>query len=363
MTGGRCRVALGGRFGSPFEVVAGEGTAGVERVARNTGRVGRAAGAVYPVASSGPEVSRRRRAVPGLDLGPVERHAAVAQRDVRVVADDQVIEQLDVEEPPRRERLGRQVEVVRGGCRVARRMVVDEDHAGRIEPDRVAEELPDTDERRADVALVDGRDPQHVVLRVEQHDPQLLAFEAAHLEDQPIGDVVRSADRPARRRPVGEQPAPELEGGNELGRLGLADPGHLGQLQLRRPGEPGQAVMSCQRIRGQVHSRPPARPRPPHETDQLRSREPTRTPHRKALPRSLQDRHLPDRAAALRRLASCSAECSHPNRESAPWGVEAKAGGEQESERTSRCVSEQAEPTNARIGVPRRRREGAPRPE
>ena len=43
------------------------------------------------------------------------------------------------------------------------------------------------------------------------------------------------------------------------------------------------------------------------------------------------------------------------DRESATWAVEAKAAGEHESERTSRCVSERAEPANARIGRPARR--------
>ena len=128
----------------------------------------------------------------------------------------------------------------------------------------------------ADVALVDGRHAQDVVLRVEHHDPQLLALEAAHLEDQPIGDVVRAADRPARRRPVGEQPAPELEGGDQLGRLRLADPGDLGQLELRRPGEPGQAVVARQRIRRQVDRRPAARPRAPDQRDQLGGRQAAR---------------------------------------------------------------------------------------
>ena len=130
---------------------------------------------------------------------PVERDAAVAQRDVGVVADDEVVEQLDVEQAAGGERLGGQVEVVRRRRRVARRMVVDEDDAGRVEPDRVAEELADPDQRRRHVALVDRRDAQDVVLRVEHHDPQLLALEPAHLEDQPVGDVVRAADRPARR--------------------------------------------------------------------------------------------------------------------------------------------------------------------
>ena len=288
-------------------------------------------------------------------VGPVEGHAPVAQRDVRVVADDQVVEQLDVEQTARGEGLGRQVEVVRGGRRVARRMVVDQDHARRVEPDGVAEELADTHQRRADVALVDRRDAQDVVLGVEHHDPQLLAFEATHLEDQPIRDVVRAADRPARGRPVGEQPAPELEGRDQLGRLGFADAGHRGELQLGGPGETGQAVVAGERVRGEIDRGPAARPRAPDQADQLGRRQATDPAHREPLPRPLLDRHLPDRPTTFEGWHQSS-----PNRESAPWarprakaggeprigavGRRGEGGGEHASERTSRCVSEHAEP-------------------
>ena len=46
------------------------------------------------------------------DRGPVERHAAITQRDIRVVPDDEVVEQLDVEKAPGRQRLGGQVQVI-----------------------------------------------------------------------------------------------------------------------------------------------------------------------------------------------------------------------------------------------------------
>jgi hypothetical protein len=67
----------------------------------------------------------RRGALPGRPLlgrggatpepgpRPVEGHAAVAQADPGVVADDDMVEQLDVEEPAGGEGLGREVEVVR----------------------------------------------------------------------------------------------------------------------------------------------------------------------------------------------------------------------------------------------------------
>ena len=51
----------------------------------------------------------------------------------------------------------REMRVVRGQRRVARRVVVDEDHARGVESDGVAEEFADSDERRRHVALVDGR--------------------------------------------------------------------------------------------------------------------------------------------------------------------------------------------------------------
>ena len=117
---------------------------------RDRGRVapmchgsGRAARAVYqrlPVdgrvrprsgGQSAAALRRRRRSIEG--------DAAVAQRDVRVVADDEVVEQADVEQPAGGERLGGQVQVVRRRRRVAARVVVDEDHARGVEPDRVAD--------------------------------------------------------------------------------------------------------------------------------------------------------------------------------------------------------------------------------
>ncbi len=100
---------------------------------------------------------------------------------------------------------------------------MDEDDARRVLPDGVAEELADANQGRRDVAPVDGLDGQHDVLRVEQHDPQLLALEAAHLQDQPIGQVARPADRQAAARPVGQQPPAELEGGRQAGRARRPD--------------------------------------------------------------------------------------------------------------------------------------------
>ena len=83
--------------------------------------------------------------------------------------------------------------------------------AARVEPDGVAEQLADPDQRRRHVADVDRRHPLDDVLRVEAEHPELLALETTHLDEQPVGDVARRADRPLSGRPVRDRPAPELE--------------------------------------------------------------------------------------------------------------------------------------------------------
>ena len=101
---------------------------------RRPGRAGRAGGrkarAVYPRArglTDGPSSGGAPAASPARPVqrrarrgaGPVEGDAAVAQRDVGVVADDEVVEQVDVQQPAGGQRLGGQVQVVRRRRRVA----------------------------------------------------------------------------------------------------------------------------------------------------------------------------------------------------------------------------------------------------
>jgi hypothetical protein len=106
----------------------------------------------YPGADRIARSARRDAAEPDA----VERHAPVPQGDERVVSDDEMVEKVDVEETARGKRLGGQVEIVGGWGRIAGRVVVDKDHARRVEPDGVPEQLTDPDQRRRHVALVNG---------------------------------------------------------------------------------------------------------------------------------------------------------------------------------------------------------------
>lgn len=116
------------------------------------------------------------------DIGPVrEGNAAVAQTRPagRVVGDDQMVEQLDVEQPTGGERLGGQVHVVRRRRRVAARVVVGDDDAGGVHANGEPEKLADAHERGGDVAGVDdlGRDDR--VLRAQREDRQSLGLALA----------------------------------------------------------------------------------------------------------------------------------------------------------------------------------------
>ena len=59
------------------------------------------------------DIALRSIGRPSVGCRPVERDAAVPERDVGVVPDDEVVEQLDVEQAAGRQRLGGEVEVVR----------------------------------------------------------------------------------------------------------------------------------------------------------------------------------------------------------------------------------------------------------
>src|SRR3990172_9206503 len=233
--------------------------------------------------------------------GPIERDPAIPHRDPCIVADHEVVQDADVEEPARGQGLGRQMEVIRRGRGVTAWVVVDEDDARGREPDGVPKQLPDPDNRRAEVALIGRNDALDDVLRVEDDDAQLLALEAPHLENEPVGDIPGRSNGPAGRRPIGKQPSPELERSLQLSGLDGPDTRDLDEFETGRPGEAGQAIEPRDRVLGKIHSGAAACARAPQEGDQLRGREPGGAPEFQALTRPLGGRQLAERPALRER--------------------------------------------------------------
>ena len=198
-----------------------------------------------------------------------------------------------------------------------------EDDAGRVEPDGVAEQLPDPHQRRGDVAHVDGRHALDDVLRVEAQHPQLLALEAAHLDEQAVRDVARRPDRPAPGRPVRDRPPAELERGREPRRLRDADARDRRELRVGGPGERrrGSACRASTSSASSIALRPPA---PVPSTTAMSSaaesppgpRRASRSRGRSAAGRSRTDRRrrarmgLAERSSTVGRRASPSPTCS-----------------------------------------------------
>ena len=72
---------------------------------------------------------------------PCEAQPLALQREPAALADDEVVEQLDIEQLPGRHDLDGQGHIGRGGGRVAGRVVVDGDNGRGLLAHRVAENL------------------------------------------------------------------------------------------------------------------------------------------------------------------------------------------------------------------------------
>ena len=96
-------------------VVAGAGIAGIGRRADQAEGAGSRGSIPGPPGRPQSPGSGRRAPSVGCSrpsLRSVEGHTPIAQRDVCVMADDEVVEQLDVEQAAGRQRLGGEVQVV-----------------------------------------------------------------------------------------------------------------------------------------------------------------------------------------------------------------------------------------------------------
>ena len=72
------------------------------------------------------------------------KHSSLQHRKVSLLAEDQVVEQLDAQQFPRLSQSPRDVPVISGGLEVAARVVVGHDDGGRPLSDGFAEDLPKT---------------------------------------------------------------------------------------------------------------------------------------------------------------------------------------------------------------------------
>ena len=75
-------------------------------------------------------------------------------------------------------------------------MVVHEDHARRVHTDGLGEELADPDQRRRDIPRIHPLLREYYVLRVENKNVELLAFQGSELKRNPISHISWASDGP-----------------------------------------------------------------------------------------------------------------------------------------------------------------------
>jgi len=118
------------------------------------------------------------------------------------VADDDVVVQVQVQESRGIRELPRQAQVLTRGSRVAARVVVDQDDAGRAFPEGRSQDLAWVHERRRLRPERDQRVQKVVVLGIQEDGPEvfLVVVVLAQEVAGELRDGGRATQRPGRRR-------------------------------------------------------------------------------------------------------------------------------------------------------------------
>ena len=190
----------------------------------------------------------------------------------------------------------RDLHVLPARRRVAARMVVDQDDAGRGLPDDRVEDLPGMHDGCGEGTFGDLDVADLAVPVVEQDHVERLAFGVDAPGAEVVEDLLRRTHRLAGLAPEFLPAAPELHARLDAGRLGLPQALEARQLRHGRVVEAFQAAELHQQRAGVVHRvlvlPHPARPQ--QDGEQLGLRQFLRPPFQELLPRTVFHRPLAD---------------------------------------------------------------------
>lgn len=131
--------------------------------------------------------------------------AVVGEAVVTVVADDDVIEDLDLDAPRGEDEVAGDVPVAERGLGIARGVVMGEDERRGLVAQGVPDHLPGIDGARVHRALEERPLLEDLVLGVEEDDLELLALEVPEGVGQVIEDLPRGMADGAAHHPVLEE--------------------------------------------------------------------------------------------------------------------------------------------------------------
>ena len=145
-------------------------------------------------------------------LGEAEALLSHRHPPARPVAEDEVVEHGHFEERTGLDGFAREADVVGTRRGVAARMVVRERDLARVQTHRLAEQLGDARAGGADGAAIEHGRREHVVLGVEDQQPQLFLLEQLHLRVQQARDVLRARDQSGAYRLADEGKISQMPG-------------------------------------------------------------------------------------------------------------------------------------------------------
>ena len=134
------------------------------------------------------------------------------EREVALIGQDEMIDDVDADDEPGVDHARREDEVVGAWRGVAGRMVVKQDDDGRRGGDRLPKDLARVHNRRVERAERDDLDPNESMLRVEHRDAELLDRARAVLRQQERGNLLRRVQSRTFVQDGHERPPPELHG-------------------------------------------------------------------------------------------------------------------------------------------------------
>lgn len=154
-------------------------------------------------------------------------------------ADDEVVEEIDLEEGRGFGDAAGEFAVGTAGTRVSGGVVVDEDKAVGAVEDGGVEDVAGVGDGFVDGAFGDGDEAGGTEAGVEEGETEGFAGEVAHLRGEDVVDDLRGVERGAAAAFFGD-PGAEFDGGSELSGFGETETvfgGKLGDVQLAESAE------------------------------------------------------------------------------------------------------------------------------
>lgn len=167
-------------------------------------------------------------------------------------ANDEVVEDLNIEKGSRFDDFAGDGGVFGGRGRVAAGMIVGEDDAGGVLANSVAKEFADADDGGVDGPLIHARARQDLILGVEQERAHFFLLEQRHVGKEARGVGGRRDARFLFGGRVGDAAA-EFETGVEFDGFDGTDALDGGELEEGDAGETREAAAVLQHLRGKIH--------------------------------------------------------------------------------------------------------------